>query len=121
MGTAPNLDFELSFFESLHKRMPKDLRVASALAHIYTKAGRIDAGLKMDRKLVRLDPEDPTAHYNLACSLSLKGRKPEAIKVLRTAISLGYKDFHWMQHDPDLIGLNNYSGFRDLLTDLKIG
>ena len=58
MASRPNLEFELSFFESLHKRMPKDLRVASALAHIYTKAGRIDAGLKMDRKLVRLDPRD---------------------------------------------------------------
>ena len=121
MATRPDLDFELSFFESLHKRMPKDLRVASALAHIYTKAGRIDAGLKMDRKLVRLDPEDPTAHYNLACSLSLKGRKADAVKALRSAISLGYKDFHWMQHAPDLNGLNEYSGFQDLLTDLKIG
>ena len=121
MATRPNLDFELSFFESLHKRMPKDLRVASALAHIYTKAGRIDAGLKMDRKLVRLDPEDPTAHYNLACSLSLKGRKADAVKALRSAISLGYKDFHWMQHDPALNGLNKYSGFQDFLADLKIG
>jgi predicted Zn-dependent protease len=121
MATRPDLDFELSFFESLHKRMPKDLRVASALAHIYTKAGRIDAGLKMDRKLVRLDPEDPTAHYNLACSLSLKGRKADAVKALRSAISFGYKDFHWMQHDPDLNGLNKYSGFQDLLNDLKIG
>ena len=121
MATRPDLDFELSFFESLHKRMPKDLRVASALAHIYTKAGRIDAGLKMDRKLVRLDPEDPTTHYNLACSLSLKGRKADAVKALRSAISLGYKDFHWMQHDPDLNGLKKYSGFRELLTDLKIG
>ena len=121
MATRPDLEFELSFFESLHKRMPKDLRVASALAHIYTKAGRIDAGLKMDRKLVRLDPEDPTAHYNLACSLSLKGRKADAVKALRSAISLGYRDFHWMQHDPDLKGLNKYSGFQDLLTDLKIG
>ena len=121
MATRPNLDFELSFFESLHKRMPKDLRVASALAHIYTKAGRIDAGLKMDRKLVRLDPRDPTAHYNLACSLSLKGRKAEAVKVLRSAISLGYKDFHWMQEDPDLNELKNYSGFQELLIDLEIG
>ncbi|MBL6919607.1 MAG: hypothetical protein ISR41_03790 [Puniceicoccaceae bacterium] len=121
MATRPDLDFELSFFESLHKRMPKDFRVVSALAHIYTKTGRIDAGLKMDRKLVRLDPEDPTAHYNLACSLSLKGRKADAVKALRSAISLGYKDFHWMQHDPDLNGLNKYSGFRELLTDLKIG
>ena len=47
MASRPNLEFELSFFESLHKRMPKDLRVASALAHIYTKAGRIDARLKV--------------------------------------------------------------------------
>ncbi len=121
MSTRSNLDFELSFFESLHKRMPKDIRVASMLAHIYTKVGRIDSGLKMDRKLVRLDPEDPTAHYNLACSLSLKGRKAEAVKVLRTAISLGYSDFDWMQHDPDLIALVDYPGFRELLRDLGIG
>jgi len=101
--------------------MPRDIRVASALAHIYTKAGRIDAGLKMDRKLVRLDPEDPTAHYNLACSLCLKGRNADAVKALRTAISLGYKDFDWMQHDPDLNGMHQYAGFQLLLSDLKIG
>ncbi len=121
MSTRTNLDFELSFFESLHQRMPKDVQVASILAHIYTKVGRIDSGLKMDRKLVRLDPEDPTAHYNLACSLSLKGRKADAVKVLRAAIALGYKDFHWMQHDPDLNGLMEYPGFRELLDDLGIG
>lgn len=121
MANRPNLDFELSFFESLHKRMPRDVRVASALAHFYTKAGRIDAGLKMDRKLVRLDPEDPTAHYNLACSLCLKGRKADAVKVLRDAISLGYEDFNWMQHDPDLNALSDYSGFREMLSDLEIG
>ncbi|WPJ94808.1 hypothetical protein SH580_15355 [Coraliomargarita algicola] len=121
MARRSNLDFELSFFESLHRRMPKDIQVASILAHIYTQVGRIDAGLKMDRKLVRLDPEDPTAHYNLACSLSLKGRNSEALEVLRTAISLGYKDFHWMQHDPDLGALHEYAGFRCLLSDLGIG
>ena len=121
MSTRTDLDFELSFFESLHQRMPKDVRVASILAHIYTRAGQIDSGLKMDRKLVRLDPEDSTAHYNLACSLSLKGRNAEAVKVLRTAISLGYKDFDWMRHDPDLSGLVEYSGFQQLLVDLKIG
>jgi Flp pilus assembly protein TadD len=121
MSTRGNFEFELSFFESLHGRMPKDVQVASILAHIYTKAGRIDSGLKMDRKLVRLDPEDPTAHYNLACSLSLKGRSAEAVKVLREAIALGYKDFHWMQHDPDLADLADYPGFLRLLDDLEIG
>jgi predicted Zn-dependent protease len=119
MSTRTKLDFELSFFESLHRRMPKDLRVATTLAHIYTQAGQFDSGLKMDRKLVRLDPKDPTAHYNLACSLCLKKRPSEAVKVLRTAIAFGYKDFDWMQHDPDLNGLLNYSEFKQLLSDLE--
>jgi Flp pilus assembly protein TadD len=121
MSSTGNLSFELSFFESLHRRMPKDVRVASILAHIYTKAGRIDSGLKMDRKLVRLDPKDSTAHYNLACSLCLKGRKADAVKVLRDAIALGYDDFNWMQHDPDLGDLAEYPGFLQLLDDLDIG
>lgn len=121
MASRPDLEFELSFFESLHRRMPRDIRVASALAHIYTQSGRIDAGLKMDRKLVRLEPEDPTAHYNLACSLSLKGRSSDAVKELRSAISLGYEDFHWMQHDPDLQDLADYPGFLRLMDDLGIG
>jgi Flp pilus assembly protein TadD len=121
MSIRPNLDFELSFFESLHRRMPKDIRVVSILAHIYTQVGQIDAGLKMDRKLVRLEPEDPTVHYNLACSLSLKGRHADAVKVLRTAIALGYQDFEWMQNDPDLSGMSEFSGFKELLSDLEIG
>lgn len=121
MSSRPDLQFELSFFESLHRRMPRDIRVASVLANIYTQVGQIDAGLKMDRKLVRLDPEDPTARYNLACSLSLKGRAADAVKELRTAISLGYEDFHWMQHDPDLHDLADHPAFVRLLDDLGSG
>lgn len=121
MAKRPNLEFELSFFESLHRRMPRDIRVASALAHIYTQSGRIDAGLKMDRKLVRLDPEDPTAHYNLACSLCLKGRLADAVRALQTAVSLGYDDFNWMLHDPDLQDLTEYSGFVKMRGDLGLG
>jgi tetratricopeptide (TPR) repeat protein len=121
MASRPDLQFELSFFESLHRRMPRDIRVASVLANIYTQVGQLDAGLRMDRKLVRLDPKDPTAHYNLACSLSLKGRLADAVKTLRTAISLGYDDFHWMQHDPDLHDLADYPGFSRLMADLGIG
>ena len=120
MSSRNNFNFELSFFESLHQRMPKDVRVASILAHIYTKSGRIDSGLKMDRKLVRLEPEDPTTHYNLACSLCLKGRKADAVRALRAALALGYKDFDWMKHDPDLNDLSDYSGFLKLLNDLGI-
>lgn len=113
-------DFELSFFEDLHRRMPKDFRVASMLAHIYTETGKVDQGLRMDRKLVRLCPEDPTVHYNLACSLALKNRKAEALKSLRIAITFGYNDFVWMRYDPDLANLQNYKGFAQLCKELGI-
>ena len=114
-------EFEVSFFEGLHKRMPKDVTVASILAHLYTETGRIDSGLKIDRKLVRLTPEDPTAHYNLACSLALKGRHRDAVQALRTAVAFGYKDYHWMRNDPDLSELQDLPAFIELLHELEIG
>ena len=121
MAKRDNLDFEQSFFESLYKRLPKDVRVTSILAHIYTQTGQIGAGLKLDRKLVRMTPEDPTAHYNLACSLCLKNRYADAVRSIRDAITHGYDDLQWMQHDPDLHELQGHPAFVELLKDLKIG
>ena len=118
MGKRKDYDFELSFFEGLHRRMPRDTRVVGMLAQLYTSTGQIDSGLKMDRKLVRLTPEDPLNHYNLACSLALKGRRADAVRALRTAISLGYADFNWMQHDPDLVDLHDYPGFERLICEV---
>ena len=115
MSKREDFDFEVGFFEGLHKRMPRDIRVISMLAQLYTKVGEIDSGLEMDRKLVRLSPEDPINHYNLACSLSLKGRVSDAIQSLEKAIALGYEDFDWMRHDPDLAILHDSIGFTALL------
>ena len=120
MGKRENFDFEISFFKGLYKRMPKDLRVVSMLAHLYTQTGQLDAGLRMDRKLVRLTPKDPTVHYNLACSLALKLRKADALNALRTAITFGYDDFVWMCNDPDLAELHDYNGFLTLCIELGI-
>ena len=121
MAKRENFDFELDFFESLHKRMPKDVRVVSILAHLYTQIGQVDSGLRMDRKLARLTPEDPTVHYNLACSLALKKRKADALKALRAAITFGYDDYVWMCNDPDLVELHEYPGFVELRAELGIG
>ncbi len=73
----------------------------------------------MDRKLVRLDPKNPTAHYNLACSLALCKKRPDALRSLRKALSLGYDDLDWMEQDPDLEILKDDPEFRKLLSQLK--
>lgn len=111
--------FEIGFFESIHKKDPKNIRATEILAQLYTESGQITNGLKMDRKLVRLEPNNPLAHYNLACSLALKKRKKEAVESLQKAIDLGYRDFAWMTEDPDLTELAEYEPYRKLIVNQR--
>src|SRR3954471_13427247 len=90
-------EFEIRFYESVLRRAPRYVAVVEILGGLYTRQGRIAEGLKMDRKLVKLQPANPTAHYNLACSLALSKRKSAALRELRHAVKLGYSDFDWMQ------------------------
>ena len=98
---------------------PHCVELIEILGGLYTKQGRIAEGLKMDRKLVRLQPSNPTAHYNLACSLALSKRNTDALRALRNAVALGYRDFEWMSHDPDLQGLKRNREFGAIMAQLK--
>lgn len=115
-----SLDFEFNFYKSLYKKLPNDKRLLSLLAELYTRNGEIDKGLELDRKLVEIDDKCETAHYNLACSLSLKGDLEGAIIALKKSISLGYCDFNWMFEDQDLSALRKTEYFSQLKRDLGI-
>jgi len=111
--------WEIGFYENVLRRDPRYVDVIEILGGLYTKTGRIADGLKMDRKLVRLQPENATAHYNLACSLALSSRKADALRALRRAVDLGYKDYDWMAQDPDLEALKGVPEFESLLARLQ--
>ncbi len=117
--TLRDTAFEVSFFESVLRHDPQCVEVIEILGGMYTKLGRIADGLKMDRKLVRLQPGNATAHYNLACSLALSKRNSDALRSLKHAIGLGYRDFEWMAHDPDLQGLKRKPEFAAIVAQLK--
>lgn len=112
-------EFEIGFFETVLRRNRNYTAVIEILAGLYTKQGRIADGLRMDRKLVKLDPTNATAHYNLACSLALVKQNSAALRALRQAIELGYDDYEWMQQDPDLDALKHRPEFVALLEQLK--
>jgi predicted Zn-dependent protease len=118
-GKAHDPAFETRFFESVLRRDPNYATVVELLGGLYTRQGRVADGLRMDRKLVKLQPQNATAHYNLACSLALSKRKSDALRELRQAVHLGYSDFDWMQQDPDLEGLKHEPAFQSLLETLK--
>jgi hypothetical protein len=117
--TPRDTSFEIGFFESVLRHDPQCVEVIEILGGLYTKLGRIADGLKMDRKLVRLQPANATAHYNLACSLALSKRHSDALRSLRHAVRLGYRDFEWMSHDPDLQGLKGIPEFGAIIAQLK--
>ena len=121
MSRAPKSDpqFEIAFYESVLRRDASYTDVIELLGGLYTKQGRVSDGLKMDRKLVKLQPANATAHYNLACSLALSQRRGDALRSLQQAITLGYRDFDWMQQDPDLEALKSHPRFVELLDQLK--
>lgn len=117
MARKEDTAFDISFYESILRRDPSYVEVVELLGGLYTKVGRIADGLKMDRRLVRLQPDNATAHYNLACSLALSKRSGEALTTLANAIALGYDDADWMTNDPDLLALHKRPEFK-LLIDL---
>ena len=111
--------FEIEFYQSLAKRNGKDVRVLEVLAQYYTKSGRYTEGLRVDRRIVRHCPENPVAHYNLACSLARRNRKKDAVDSLWDAVEKGYRDTDWMKADEDLESLHDYQPFQKLLRKVE--
>jgi tetratricopeptide (TPR) repeat protein len=113
------LDFELEFFGGILERRPDYVDVLRVMGNNLTLKGRFAQGLQIDKRLIQLRPNDPLAHYNLACSYALLKRPDQAIKTLRRAVELGYRDFRFMREDRDLDSIRHDPRFRQLLHEYE--
>lgn len=113
------LDFELDFFTGILERSPDYVDVLRILASLLTLKGRVPDSLRANKRLVRLRPADPLAHYNLACTYALLNRREHSIKALRRAVELGYRDFRYMREDHDLESIRHDLRFRQLITEYE--
>jgi tetratricopeptide (TPR) repeat protein len=113
------LDFELEFFGGILTRQPHYVDVLRVMGTNLTLKGRYAQGLQIDKRLVQLRPNDPLAHYNLACSYALLKRGDLALKTLRRAVELGYRDFRYMREDHDLDSIRQDPRFRQLLREYE--
>jgi tetratricopeptide (TPR) repeat protein len=119
LADQTQLDFELDFFSAVLQRYPDYVDVLRVLGNLLTLKGRYAEGLQVDRRLVQLRPTDALAHYNLACSYALLKRADQALKTLRRAIELGYRDFRYMREDRDLDAIRQDPRFRQLLREFE--
>jgi tetratricopeptide (TPR) repeat protein len=113
------LDFEIEFFGAILERRPDYVDVLRVMGNNLTLKGRYAQGLQIDKRLILLRPSDPLAHYNLACSYALLKRPEQAIKTLRRAVELGYRDFRYMREDRDLDTVRHDPRFRQLLREYE--
>jgi len=112
-------DYEIKFYEGLLKKRPDFTQALVSLGDAYTRRGFYEEGLDVDRRLVRLKPEDPIAHYNFACSLSLTGDVAQAKEELKKAVFFGYDDFAYILEDADMENLRGKEDFCGFFRELK--
>ena len=112
-------DFELDFYSGILKQNPNYVDVLRAVGSLLSLKGLFAEGLKVDRRLVKLRPEDALAHYNLACSYARLNRANQSIKTLRRAVELGYRDFRFIWEDADFDVIREDPRFRKLMTEFE--
>lgn len=112
-------NFEIKFVEELVKTRPNFVQALFVLGDAYTRKGFYKEGLEIDKRLVKLRPDDPIVYYNLACSLSLLGDVKGALKALKKAVLLGYDDLGYILEDKDLENLRKTEAFKNFLDKLK--
>ncbi len=114
-----DLDFQMGFYEKILLGRPDFIDALIALGEIYTKKGFYEKGLELDMRLARLRPDNPTVHYNLACSFSLTGDVGAALHAIEDAIRLGYDDLSFMNKDPDLENVRKDARYQRLLQGVQ--
>lgn len=110
-------EFEIELFETALRHQPENVDALYSLGNAYTRVGRYEEGLRIDRQLAEIFPENPTVHYNLACSLALLGRNDSALETLHYALEIGFDDERLLATDPDLKSLRLDPRFQELVTE----
>jgi len=108
-------DFQINLAKAFLSTNPTSIKALQMLGNALTRAKKYKDALEVDEKIVRLLPNDPIAHYNLACDHSLLGDNDKAIESLGTALSLGYKDISFLFEDADLRNVRTDKRFKDIV------
>jgi tetratricopeptide (TPR) repeat protein len=109
------IDFELEFLGRIVEREPFFVDALRVHANNLAATGQHSRALQIDRRLVRLIPEDPIAWYNLACSFAVLGMIEPSFSALQKALELGYRALARLRRDPDLKLLRRDPRFARLL------
>jgi len=108
-------DFEIEFLGKVLERDPFFVDAIRVQGNNLAARGEYARALQLDRRLVRLAPDDAIAWYNLSCTYALLGMIDPAFSALGRSLELGYRFLKRLRKDPDLKTLRRDPRFIRLL------
>jgi arylsulfatase A-like enzyme len=97
---------------------PLESEVYHQLGHLAFPEKRFGDAVYFLRLSLDLKPLYPgEVVYDLACAYARKGDKAEALKQLREAVRLGFRDAKFIGSDPDLESLRGDAGYKKLMEE----
>jgi tetratricopeptide (TPR) repeat protein len=109
------IEFEIDFLSRVLERDPFFVTALRVQANNLAATGQYARALQIDRRLVRLIPDDAIAWYNLACSYTVLGMVDPGFWALQRSLELGYRFLNRLRRDPDLKTLRRDPRFGRLL------
>jgi len=109
------LDFEIEFLGRVLDRDPYFVAALRVHGNNLAAKGQYARALQLDRRLVRLIPDNAIAWYNLACSYTVLGMIDPAFFALQRSLELGYHCSNRLRRDPDLKALRRDPRFARLM------
>jgi tetratricopeptide (TPR) repeat protein len=108
-------DFEIDFLERVLQQDPFFVDALRVQGNNLAARGEYARTLQLDRRLVRLIPDDSIAWYNLSCTYAVLGMIDPAFSALQRSLELGYRFVARLRKDPDLKTLRRDPRFLRLL------
>ena len=95
-------DFEIDFMAGVLERDPYFVDAIRLQGNNLAARGEYARALQLDRRLVRLIPDNAIAWYNLACTYAVLGMVDPAFAALQRSLELGYRYVARLRQDSDL-------------------
>ncbi len=109
--------------EGLRGRLDQDAELLVAI-HMdqgikFLQIGKYELAIREFQNILKVQPKNDTALYNMACAYSLWGKIEEALDYLEKSVEHGFDDAEHMERDPDLDNLRGEARYLEIIEDLK--
>ncbi len=94
---------------------PDDSRALIIGAAANASVGDTERAAQYAARAIAVDPDDPMLLYNIACTYGILGKTDDCLNALEKAVSNGWGDKSWLEHDSDLDSIRSEPRYLGLL------